>query len=76
MLLRKGGFLIKEGRRLVGNVKNSFYQVPGTGGGKEYNGEQKIHTSLLSQSILALFSADRQKRSCNNVKYTLWYGKD
>ena len=40
MLLRKGGVLIKEGRRLVGNVKNSFYQVPGTGGGKEYNGEQ------------------------------------
>lgn len=62
MLLRKGGFLIKEGRRLVGNVKNSFYQVPGTGGGKEYNGEQKIHTSLLSQSVLALFSADRQKK--------------
>ena len=62
MLLRKGGFLIKEGRRLVGNVKNSFYQVPGIGGGKEYNGEQKIHTSLLSQSVLALFSADRQKK--------------
>lgn len=71
MLLRKGGFLIK-GRRLVGNVKNSFYQVPGTGRGKEYNGEQKIHTSLLSQSISALFSAETHKKSCNNVKYTLW----
>lgn len=62
MLLRKGGVLIKEGRRLVGNVKNSFYQVPGTGGGKEYNGEQKIHTSLLSQSISALFSAETQTK--------------